>query len=513
MLLTGSVLVGASAAQLVAGKGWIGWPEVAAAVLAGVILPLTLADKLLGRFVPNASAAAEATWITRTLLLWQVAWLAAGIGWLGQHPEPLARTAWDGGARLVRQARRWAGHELPAEPAIDVPVPASPPEPGDRTEIRTEPLPAAPTAKPKPAPKPEPKPKPTPKPEPRPAPEPESAPPEPEVLVIPRPPTSRPSPAVVPRPAVRAPARRPAPIRRRAPGFYTSPEGLSPIPAGAEEPRRLHGEVPAEVARLAQDITRSAGTEMEKLRALHDWVAQNLTYDVAMYRSGRIRSQDPVEVLKKRTAVCEGYSRLLAAMLQAVGMRADVVPGWSRMSHETWADLLGRSPQANHAWNEVAVDGRVVRVDATWNSGYLDGSAFVPHFQHRYFDPDPAAFARSHSRARPATTPADPNHHYFLLPAGEQAALAEQAMQAAVRKPYFRGGRVYYWNSGLTARNDAGHFQALVMIQRDRDDISKGCKTLRFLRRNGSWDLKGMEDCPAEGYLPQEGYAPPASYR
>jgi transglutaminase/protease-like cytokinesis protein 3 len=49
-----------------------------------------------------------------------------------------------------------------------------------------------------------------------------------------------------------------------------------------------------------------------------------------------------------------------------------------------------------HAWNAVRLDGRWYLIDVTWDSGFLDGSAFTKKYRSDYLFTLPEAFGIDH---------------------------------------------------------------------------------------------------------------------
>jgi hypothetical protein len=144
-----------------------------------------------------------------------------------------------------------------------------------------------------------------------------------------------------------------------------------------------------EIISLGQDTVNGLNTDMDKVRAVHDWVAKNITYDLETYHksqnSEKLEPMDAVSVLHNRKGVCAEYSNLTAAILRSLGFPSRIVSGWARQENETWQ---------NHSWNEVLIEGRWLVMDTTWDSGYIteDYSAYFPSFKTEYFDPDPIEF-------------------------------------------------------------------------------------------------------------------------
>lgn len=148
-----------------------------------------------------------------------------------------------------------------------------------------------------------------------------------------------------------------------------------------------------EILKLARELKRDK--PWETVLAVHDWVAQEITYDTAAARLPRIPPKRASEVLLTRSGVCEHFSRLFAALCRANGIPAAVVRGFARQENEPWP------LQPNHAWNEVLINGRWITVDVTWDAGHLDDGRFSREFSRDYFDPDPARFALTHRKSAP----------------------------------------------------------------------------------------------------------------
>lgn len=146
-----------------------------------------------------------------------------------------------------------------------------------------------------------------------------------------------------------------------------------------------------EIIQLSQSITQGLQTDMEKTKAIHDWVAGNIAYDVDAYFSGTYvsKSWDALTVLRKKQAICFGYSNLTAALNRAAGIEARVIIGDANVYQVGWTA---------HAWNKVLVDGRWVSMDVTWDAGNVNFVKKVFQFdlKHKYFDPSDKDFALDH---------------------------------------------------------------------------------------------------------------------
>lgn len=140
---------------------------------------------------------------------------------------------------------------------------------------------------------------------------------------------------------------------------------------------------------LAEEITQGAVDDYERLRAIHDWVAESIFYDYDYYE-GRTDATnlDPLDILANRYTICLGYANLTAGLCAAAGIPCRVVQGYTAGSGFT-PEVL-ESYQTNHAWNEAYVDGRWIVLDPTWDSGntYIDGAFTEGSVRWDYFDID-----------------------------------------------------------------------------------------------------------------------------
>jgi hypothetical protein len=143
---------------------------------------------------------------------------------------------------------------------------------------------------------------------------------------------------------------------------------------------------------LADEITKDCFGDYEKALAIHDWVANNVYYDIAFLNDEinetNIWSKD---VLDNRFAVCSGYSNLTKDLLSAAGIPSKVVYGYAlgiSDDEDDWSEVNLTRLKANHAWNEAYIDGRWIIMDTTWDSNntYEDGKFVAGEVAHLYFD-------------------------------------------------------------------------------------------------------------------------------
>lgn len=144
-----------------------------------------------------------------------------------------------------------------------------------------------------------------------------------------------------------------------------------------------------EIIQLANEITKNCNSDMKKTRAIHDWVCKNIAYDVEALNSGNVRIYSAIDTLSGKKAVCNGYANLTAALNRAVGIKTKIIHG--EAANENSGEYMG------HAWNEVYIDGRWIIQDTTWDAGGVTRNGkFKFQLDHKYFDPDPNVFEKTH---------------------------------------------------------------------------------------------------------------------
>lgn len=170
------------------------------------------------------------------------------------------------------------------------------------------------------------------------------------------------------------------------------------------QPGRLVDSDDEEIIRLATELTEGVDSNYEKIRILHDWVANNIYYDWDAISSGDYGDPSATGVLKSRKSVCEGYSSLLTGLLRAAGIPAKKISGYAIDYEEVWTEdyISGENTTGNHAWVEAYCDGRWLFLDATWDSGnsYRNGAVEKEEglYSYNYFDSGMDFFSATHLR-------------------------------------------------------------------------------------------------------------------
>ena len=156
---------------------------------------------------------------------------------------------------------------------------------------------------------------------------------------------------------------------------------------------------------IAHHLSRNLTTDTEKLRAFYIWIAHNIKYDYASVGISKQYTNTNdlvVEVLARRTGLCQHYSELFKACCDAVGIKAWVISGYTR-------DSLGHIATLSHAWNAVKIDGQYAMLDITWSAGYAQNGKYYNRFRDLYFLVPPQKFVLTH-------LPFDPIWQFSSLP-------------------------------------------------------------------------------------------------
>lgn len=123
-----------------------------------------------------------------------------------------------------------------------------------------------------------------------------------------------------------------------------------------------------EIEKIAASLTTKKMTDLEKVKAIYNWVTKNISYDTHAYYTGTIKMHTAIDTMHSKKGVCGDYSFLYAALARAAGVPTKVIYG------EVYSSQLGNYEK--HAWNESLIDGQWQSIDTTWDVGYPSPDAF-----------------------------------------------------------------------------------------------------------------------------------------
>lgn len=116
----------------------------------------------------------------------------------------------------------------------------------------------------------------------------------------------------------------------------------------------------------------STGTNYFKAKKAHDWLVDNMEYDLATRHKSSIYG-----ALVEKRGVCESYARAYKYILDDMGIENILVTGTATNSSGATED---------HMWNYVKLDGEWYAVDVTWDDPVIvGGGKITDSIKYRYF--------------------------------------------------------------------------------------------------------------------------------
>jgi Transglutaminase-like superfamily len=172
---------------------------------------------------------------------------------------------------------------------------------------------------------------------------------------------------------------------------------------------------------LTTELTKPYSEQLFKARAIFRWITENIRYDYKYYNRYNYKGKEPKtykckddedceakkivwetnfinKVLRKRKAVCQGYSMLFKKMCDIAGLKSEIITGYVRTEYYQ----VGTSGILDHAWNAIWLDSAYYLLDATWAAGGCfkdnDGKLLLyqKSFNDYYWLTPSNDFARNH---------------------------------------------------------------------------------------------------------------------
>ncbi len=145
-------------------------------------------------------------------------------------------------------------------------------------------------------------------------------------------------------------------------------------------------------------VTKKFPDNKDKARAIFDWIAYNISFDLKAGRNNDNEKTSTDLVLKTRKATAAGYAGLFQDMCSVVKIRCLTVDGYAKYKTE---DINEKPEGFNHTWAVVQLGQSPdtwFYVDPTWGTGYTNDkmTIFTKAYNDDYFFADRAIFNYQH---------------------------------------------------------------------------------------------------------------------
>jgi transglutaminase/protease-like cytokinesis protein 3 len=145
-------------------------------------------------------------------------------------------------------------------------------------------------------------------------------------------------------------------------------------------------------------VTKNFPDNKFKARAIFDWIANNINFDLKGSRNGDNTVNLSDDILKTRKATSFGYAALFQDMCSAASIRCLTVDGYVK---KTTDDINDKPDDFNHSWDVVQLGQTPTEwfyVDPTWGAGYTDKAVkvFTKAYNDSYFFSDKTIFNQQH---------------------------------------------------------------------------------------------------------------------
>jgi hypothetical protein len=139
-------------------------------------------------------------------------------------------------------------------------------------------------------------------------------------------------------------------------------------------------------------LTTGVSDQFQRAKVIHDWICDNIAYDVETAFERANRRQDYISVLRIKKAVCTGYTNLYNKMCSLASIESIGISGFSK----GFGYIGSIGSRTDHDWNAVKINNKWHLIDVTWNAGHVDNKTFIKKYSTDYLFLDSRAFLFSH---------------------------------------------------------------------------------------------------------------------
>lgn len=157
------------------------------------------------------------------------------------------------------------------------------------------------------------------------------------------------------------------------------------------------------IQEISNDICKDCTTTYDKIKAIHDYVCENMAYDhEASENAADFNTICLKNILVNHRSICAGYSNFFSALCNAQGIYCVNIRGSAVNNKEvTYENLADDDTVTNHEWTAVWYDeeSRWIYVDCTWDSNnhyYSQDDIVTNPFKNQYFDISVEELSKNH---------------------------------------------------------------------------------------------------------------------
>lgn len=146
----------------------------------------------------------------------------------------------------------------------------------------------------------------------------------------------------------------------------------SPTKVPSLAPPIVDSKYSKEASDILEKIISKGMSDVEKIKAVHDYIVVNTKYDIEGFNQGNLPRSAYTEegVLINGKAVCQGYAETFGLFMDLLDIESKMVIGTELNNG------LG------HAWNMVRIDDKWYHIDVTWDDPVPDQGDKI---QYKYF--------------------------------------------------------------------------------------------------------------------------------
>lgn len=177
--------------------------------------------------------------------------------------------------------------------------------------------------------------------------------------------------------------------------------------------------VDKEIHRIIRKIIKPSMSTVEKVKAVHDYLVLNNTYDHSSNGTYMYDISEVERLLFDHTSVCVGYGYTFQLFMDALNIPCKYIKGTAKSTEDS--DFGG------HAWNMVKINGSWFHVDVTADDDEVDENLVT----YKYFLVTDSYISKNHQWDRSIYPACNANSNSYKSIAPKVGHVAKTPKQAA----------------------------------------------------------------------------------